>query len=111
MTIFMRCRFLFVAALLLAGVGVCRAEEGGADAPARAPQADKAAPDANGRSVEYRMQDVEIRGELERPDIFYIIPRRAAKMDLGKQTISYGEAIMEPIDPAEFEAAHADRAK
>lgn len=60
---------------------------------------------------ELQMQEVEIRGELERPDVFYIIPRRKATMDLGVLSKDYKEAIMEPLLPGHFEKVHGTKAK
>ena len=46
---------------------------------------------------------VEIRGEVERPDVFYIIPRREVPMDLGSRSKNYREEIMAPLLPGRFE--------
>ncbi|MDF1551870.1 MAG: hypothetical protein P1P84_02355 [Deferrisomatales bacterium] len=53
--------------------------------------------------VEVRMGEVEIKGELERPGVFYIIPRREVEMDLGRQTRDYTPELSRPLDPAAFE--------
>ena len=50
-----------------------------------------------------RMQQVEIRGEVERPDVFYIIPRRQVQLNLGPRSKDYGGEIMEPLLPGAFE--------
>ncbi len=55
---------------------------------------------------ELLMEEVEIRGELERPDVFYIIPRRKATMDLGVLSKDYKEEIMQPLLPQHFEKVH-----
>ena len=55
---------------------------------------------------ELLMEEVEIRGELERPDVFYIIPRRKATMDLGVLSKDYKEEIMQPLLPQYFEKVH-----
>lgn len=60
------------------------------------------------KPAEIQMGDVEIRGELERPDVFYIIPRRKADMDLGSLTKDYEKEIMQPLLPAPFEATYRD---
>jgi hypothetical protein len=73
--------------------------------------AGSAAANNDGPAPEYRMQDVEIRGELERPDVFYIIPRRKADMDLGTLTKSYDKEIMEPLNAAQFEAQNSSGAE
>ncbi len=56
--------------------------------------------------VQLQMKDVEIRGELERPEVFYIIPRRKARMDLGSMKRDYHNEIMTPLFPEEFEVVH-----
>ena len=56
-----------------------------------------------------RMEEVEIRGELERPEVFYIIPRRKADMDMGTLSKDYSAEIMEPMLPGPFEAAHSSK--
>ncbi len=53
-----------------------------------------------------KMDEIEIRGELERPEVFYIIPRRKAKMDLGTLSKNYDAEIMEPLLPGPFEARY-----
>lgn len=55
---------------------------------------------------EVRMEAVEIRGQLENPDVFYIIPRRKADLDTGSLTVDYSKDIMAPIMPEIFEAEH-----
>ena len=70
------------------------------------------AKDSNDKAVvgevpdELLMEEVEIRGELERPDVFYIIPRRKATMDLGVLSKDYKEEIMQPLLPQYFEKVH-----
>ena len=53
-------------------------------------------------SLEVRMEEVEIKGEIERPGVFYIIPRREVEMDLGRQTRDYTPELSRPLDPAAF---------
>ena len=53
-----------------------------------------------------KMEAVEIHGELEHPDVFYIIPRRKADFDMGTLSKDYSEQIMTPILPGPFEAVH-----
>jgi hypothetical protein len=52
-----------------------------------------------------QMEEVEIRGELERPEVFYIIPRREVRMDLGPLSKDYRAEILEPLLPGPFEAS------
>lgn len=75
-----------LAALVLAGAGIVGAAEG--EKP----------------PVRVQMEPVEIQGEVERPEVFYIIPRREAPLDLGPQTRDYREEILEPLDRNAFEA-------
>jgi hypothetical protein len=49
------------------------------------------------------MDEVEIRGEVERPEVFYIIPRRQVQMDLGPLSKDYRGEIMRPLLPGPFE--------
>ena len=60
---------------------------------------------------EVQMEEVEIRGELERPDVFYIIPRRKATMDLGVLSKDYKEEIMKPLLPGHFEQVYGGEGK
>lgn len=52
--------------------------------------------------VDVRMEEVEIKGELERPGVFYIIPRRPVELDLGRQTKDYTAELALPLDPEAF---------
>ena len=63
------------------------------------------------RDVEIRMDEVEIRGEVERPGVFYIIPRRSAPLDLGPRTRDYRAEILEPVLPHELEREIRRRAR
>ncbi|MBE0618211.1 MAG: hypothetical protein IH608_09840 [Proteobacteria bacterium] len=77
------------AMLLLLAAGVAAAQE---QTPGR-PQA----------PAQVEMDAVEIRGELERPEVFYIIPRREVRMDLGPLSKDYREEILQPLLPGPFE--------
>ncbi len=79
--------FLAAVLALVLGAAVARAADSGA-----------------GRPKELRMKEVEIRGEVEQPGVFYIIPRRRVELDLGPQTRDYRDEILQPLDPAVFEA-------
>ena len=70
---------------------------------AAAETTEPAAPAGSPPPVEVRMGEVEIKGELERPGVFYIIPRREVQMDLGRQTRDYTPELSRPLDPAAFE--------
>ncbi|GAB4267216.1 MULTISPECIES: hypothetical protein [Deferrisoma] len=50
--------------------------------------------------AEIRMKEVEIRGEVERPGVFYVIPRRATPLDLGPRNRDFRPEILEPLMPA-----------
>lgn len=56
-----------------------------------------------GTQSSIRMGDVEIRGEVERPDVFYIIPRRQVELSLAPRTKDYKAQILEPLLPGPFE--------
>ena len=49
------------------------------------------------------MDEVEIRGEVEKSEVFYIIPRRQVQMDLGSLAKDYRGEIMRPLLPGPFE--------
>ncbi len=49
-----------------------------------------------------RMDEVKIEGEVERPGVFYIIPRREMRMDLGALSKDYRSEILVPILPDAF---------
>ena len=70
---------------------------------AAAETTDPAAPAGSPPPVEVRMGEVQIKGEIERPGVFYIIPRREVEMDLGRQTRDYTPELSRPLDPAAFE--------
>ena len=70
---------------------------------AAAETTEPAAPAGSPPPVEVRMGEVEIKGELERPGVFYIIPRREVQMDLGRQTRDYTPELSRPLYPAAFE--------
>ena len=70
---------------------------------AAAAETTDAAPLGSEPALEVRMEEVEIKGEIERPGVFYIIPRREVQMDLGRQTRDYTAELSRPLDPAAFE--------
>jgi hypothetical protein len=92
--------FIAVATLLPLGAYAAEAAEAGKGGAAK-----KGAPRGE-VPEELQMEEVEIRGELERPDVFYIIPRRKATMDLGVLSKDYKEEIMQPLLPGHFEKVH-----
>lgn len=84
----------------VAGFALLWALAGAGGAGAAAPDA---APVAGPPPARVEMEEVEIRGEVERPDVFYIIPRREVRMDLGPLSKDYREEILEPLLPGSFE--------
>ncbi len=56
-----------------------------------------------------QMKEVEIRGEIERPEVFYIIPRREVRMELAPLSKDYRPEIMEPLLPGPFEESLSKR--
>ncbi len=93
--------FLLIAASLIA-----------AQAPAEEQTPQKPAQEQvkveEGDKIQVQMQDVEIRGELERPEVFYIIPRRQARMDMGNMRKDYEREILTPVMPETFESAYKE---
>lgn len=79
--------------LLLAAGGALAQEAPGPPPP----------PAATDAPVEVQMKEVEIRGEVERPEVFYIIPRREARMELAPLSKDYREELAEPLLPGPFE--------
>lgn len=96
------CALAGVALLLVAAVGSSAAGvEAGSGAGGQSPV--EPSRTAAEKPVEVRMEEVEIKGEIERPGVFYIIPRRQVQMDLGRQTRDYTPELSRPLDPAAFE--------
>jgi len=62
-------------------------------------------------AAQVEMEEVEIRGEVERPEVFYIIPRREVRMDLGPLSKDYRAEILEPLLPEPFEERLRERAR
>ena len=62
-----------------------------------APRTDTAGP------IRLQMKEVEIRGEVERPEVFYIIPRKEARLELSPLSRDFRDEIMEPLLPGPFE--------
>lgn len=95
-------------AVLTLWIVVAGAMAGFAAAPAApATPAPEAKPEKGTEApAQLKMDEIEIRGELERPEVFYIIPRRKAKMDLGTLSKNYDTEIMEPLLPGPFEARY-----
>lgn len=87
-----------VGALLLT-TGAFAAEEQAATPP----------PTQEATRASVRMEAVEIKGEYENPDVFFIIPRRKASMDLGNLMIDYSREIGAPLLPHRFAARYAGR--
>lgn len=88
-----RLAFLAVGVLLGAGAG--------AQQPAAAPSAKPAAkPDA---PLTIEMKEVEIRGEVERPEVFYIIPRKEARLAPAPLSKDFSAELGEPLLPGPFE--------
>ena len=98
----MRCSHLAVSQLLLL-VALGASDPGSVAADSDRPSASAVLPAGTDGPVEVRMEEVEIKGEVERPGVFYIIPRREAEMDLGSQTRDYTQELSQPLDAAAFE--------
>ncbi|GAB4285381.1 MAG: hypothetical protein Kow0092_39470 [Deferrisomatales bacterium] len=61
-------------------------------------------PPEPGAGVRVRMEEVRIQGEVERPDVFYIIPRRQVRIEASSRTRDFRPEIAEPLLPEAFEA-------
>jgi len=68
--------------------------------PSTSPAEDKDQPKK--KPSAFKMNEVEIKGEIERPDVFYIIPRRKVSMELNALGKDYSAEIMQPLLPAQF---------
>jgi hypothetical protein len=94
--------FLAAAGLLLA-VGAL-AQQAAAPKPVSQapPEPPEAAPKA-GEPLTLQMKEVEIRGEVERPEVFYIIPRKEARLEPGPLSKDFSGELQEPLLPGPFE--------
>ena len=78
-------------------------EEPGDETPAeRAPaKPSKAPPKAGSSSV--NLNEVEIHGELEKPKIFFILPKAQRDAEAKQRRIRFYPDILEPLDKDRFE--------
>lgn len=107
-----RVRALLIAAgILSAAAGRSSSAE---PSPGATPPPRALAPSPQGNAtgpIHLQMKEVEIRGEVERPEVFYIIPRKEARMEVGPLTKDFRDEIMEPLLPGPFEEQVKGRAK
>jgi len=91
-------RGVLIVALTALFAGASFAEEKSPTEPTTTPAVAE-----DSEPLKLEMEDVEIRGELERPEVFYIIPRRKAQLDLGSMHKDYSPSLMAPLKPSDFE--------
>ncbi|MBI5017631.1 MAG: hypothetical protein HZB55_19345 [Deltaproteobacteria bacterium] len=96
-----RAAALVYAVLVSAALAAGAQQAPSAAVPAPPPPPSEAPSAAEPLAVQ--MKEVEIRGEVERPEVFYIIPRREARMDLSPLSKNYRDEIAEPLLPGPFE--------
>lgn len=69
-----------------------------------APAADEGAtPPASEGSRKVNLNEVEIRGELEKPKIFFILPKAQREAEAKQRRIRFYPDILEPLDKDRFE--------
>jgi hypothetical protein len=85
------------------GAGLCAVASIGLHGRAAGAEAPAEASPPESPPVRIEMKEVEIRGEVERPDVFYIIPRKQARMELAPLSKDYRDEILEPLLPGPFE--------
>lgn len=76
------------------------AEEPGTKA--KPPAKPSAAPAAKGKSA-VNLNEVEIRGELEKPKIFFILPKAEREAESKQRRVRFYPDILEPLDKDRFE--------
>lgn len=89
----------FVGPALLFASGA----RGGVQTPDPAPPALASPARSAPGEIHLQMKEVEIRGEVERPEVFYIIPRKEARLELAPLSKDFGEELQEPLLPGPFE--------
>lgn len=78
-----------VASVSLAGVSAL-AEESPPERPAQ-------------RSSDVKLDETEIQGELEKPKIFFILPKAEREAATKRERIRFYPDILEPLDKERFE--------
>lgn len=74
--------------------------------PAAAPEAETASPAATAPSEgtqKLNLNEVEIRGEIEKPKIFFILPKAQRDAETRQKRIRFYPDILEPLDKDRFE--------
>ncbi len=82
-----------------------RAEEGAGN-PAAAPETEASSPPAAASpdgSQKLNLNELEIRGEIEKPKIFFILPKAQREAETRKRRIRFYPDILEPLDKDRFE--------
>lgn len=73
------------------------------DEPEPAGAAAPAEPGASGADRKLQLDEVEILGEIEKPKIFFILPKAQREAESRKRRIRFYPDILEPLDKDRFE--------
>ena len=101
-----RTRILTFAALFLSFGGITFAadEEAPREPKERPKEATESAPAKAGRKAgDVELNEVEIRGELEKPKLFFILPKAEREIDTKERRLRFYPDILEPLDKDRFE--------
>ena len=72
-------------------------------APRKKPPAPSAAAAGKPSAADVRLKEMQIRGELEKPKIFFILPKAERETASDKRRLRFYPDILEPIDKDRFE--------
>ena len=92
---------LLAVVLLLAGPPVAVAGEENASTPAETTASESPGTQKSGEKL--RLDEVEIQGEIERPKIFFILPKAQREAESRERSIRFYPDILEPLDKDRFE--------
>jgi hypothetical protein len=79
------------------------AESSGIEDPGGDSGSAKSRPDERTRKDDVKLNEVEIRGELEKPKIFFILPKAQRDAETRERRIRFYPDILEPLDKDRFE--------
>lgn len=79
------------------------AEEPGSPGSDEKPSAPPSRTDGGAGSTSVNLNEVEIRGELEKPNIFFILPKAQREAESKQRRIRFYPDILEPLDKDRFE--------
>ncbi|MEA2624685.1 MAG: hypothetical protein QOD06_730 [Candidatus Binatota bacterium] len=72
-------------------------------APQKKPPAASATAPGKPSAADVRLKETQIRGELEKPKIFFILPKAERETASDKRRLRFYPDILEPIDKDRFE--------